>query len=308
LQHCGAEFATSLIRKKFNKFDEQITSIVAGRQWEDVDIWAKVNDKYFIIIEDKTNTREHSNQLKRYKDISEKWCKEHNYDEPVCIYLKTGNESQQNLDKVTAQGYFLFDRKDFIDLLNSRDINNEIFKDFRDRLIKLEASNNEWENKLIKSWNGNDWQGFFQYLEKNIKIIGWGYVNNPSGGFWGATLNWDCYGIYPLYLQIEQHKLCFKICTDPKELGLLKLPEGITPSKIRTEIYQIILDNAKECGYTEIEKPDRFGHGRYMTVAVVDSKDWLGDREANIEKDSVIKNLKKYLDFLQKIYKTKNGA
>ena len=49
--------------------DYQVNKVEAGRQWNNIDIWAEVNDEYFIGIEDKTNTGEHSEQLERYKDI-----------------------------------------------------------------------------------------------------------------------------------------------------------------------------------------------------------------------------------------------
>ena len=50
--------------------DYQIKKVEAGRQWNNIDIWAEVNDEYAIIIEDKTNTGEHSEQLERYKQIA----------------------------------------------------------------------------------------------------------------------------------------------------------------------------------------------------------------------------------------------
>ena len=43
--------------------DYQINKVKAGRQWNNIDIWAEVNNEYFICIEDKTYTGEHSEQL-----------------------------------------------------------------------------------------------------------------------------------------------------------------------------------------------------------------------------------------------------
>jgi hypothetical protein len=299
LQKCGAEFATRLIKKQYNEFNEDISIINADRHWEDIDIWAEVNGKYLIIIEDKVNTKQHSDQLDRYKKISKKWCKKNNY-ELVCIYLKTGNESLKSLNSVIKKGYSIFNRQEFIDLLNKYKTGNDIFHDFKERLVALESIYNEWDKKTIKEWDGNDWQGFFQYLEKEMDIIDWDYVNNQSGGFWNAVINWDYYDIYPLYLQTEQYKLCFKISTDPEELDL---PKGVTRSEIRNRICEFILCNAKEYGYSEIERPCRFGNGKYMTVAVVNGEHWLGDPEKVIDKERVIENLIKYLKFLRKIIK-----
>jgi len=299
LQKCGAEFAKRLIQKQYKYFNEKITLINADRQWENIDIWAEVNNEYLIIIEDKINSKQHSDQLKVYKNIAKKWCNNNKF-KLVCIYLKTGNESRKSLKDVEKKGYAIFTRKEFIGLLNLHKVENDIFIDFKDRLLFLEELNNQWENKLIKNWEGNDWQGFFQYLEEEMNIVDWGFVNNPSGGFWNAVLNWDYYDIYPLYLQTEQYKLCFKISTDPEELDL---PKGVTRSKIRNEICQYILDSAEKHGFKEIERQYPFGNGKYMTVAFVNSKYWLGDLNKTIDKKLTVNNLRKYLEFLRKIIK-----
>ena len=67
MNECGKMFVKELIRKQIKSFDEPITKVEAGRQWENIDVWAEVNEKYLIIIEDKTSTTYHSNQLERYK-------------------------------------------------------------------------------------------------------------------------------------------------------------------------------------------------------------------------------------------------
>lgn len=299
LNDCGKKFAYRLIRKHLPNFNEQIIKVKAGRQWDNIDVWAKINDKYLIIIEDKTITSHHSNQLKRYKDNFEKWCVKNNFESPICIYLKTGNESQNSLSQIEKYGFSIFSRIDLIDLLSQfKDITNEIFVDFFERLTRIEKSNSEFENKQIKSWNGNDWQGFFQFVEKEISIVNWHYVNNPSGGFWNACLNWDYWGDYPAYIQLEQGKLCFKISTDPEEV---KMPENLTRSDIRNKFHSLILIKAKELGFNYIRRPDRFGSGNYMTAAVVDGENWLGAENEIIDKEKIIKTLNMYLSFLRKI-------
>lgn len=307
LNDCGKEFTSQLIKKQKTTFNEQINKVEAGRQWENIDIWAEVNDKYLIVIEDKTYSSHHSNQLARYKENAEKWCNNNNYESPICIYLKTGNESQSSLAHIEKQGFGIFSRLDFINLLDEfKDIENDIYTDFYERLIRIEKSNNEFENKLIKDWNGNDWQGFFQFLEKEIEIENWHYVNNPSGGFWNAVLNWDYWDIYPAYIQLEEGKLCFKISTDSDEL---EMPEDLTRSEIRNQLHNLILNQAEKFGFEHIRRPDRFGNGNYMTVAIVDRENWLGADNQTIDKETIIKTLTDYLIFLRKIINEpkKNG-
>jgi hypothetical protein len=51
-------------------------------------------------------------------------------------------------------------------------------------------------------------------------LTGWSYVNNPSGGFWCAVLDWPYWKVFPVHFQIEQGKLCFKIAFDLEEIEL----------------------------------------------------------------------------------------
>ncbi|MBC8181497.1 PD-(D/E)XK nuclease family protein [candidate division KSB1 bacterium] len=297
LSNCGADFVTELIRKEMPVFNSEIEIVRAGRQWNNIDVWAKVNNKYLIIIEDKTFSGQHSGQLTKYKNTAEKWCSEQSpkYEPPICIYLKTGNESQQSLNKVVKEGFKIYNRQEFISLLGRHNVSNDIYFDFKTRLSRIEQQNNEWENKLIGNWKGNDWQGFFQYIEKKIGLVGWDFVNNPNGGFWNAALNWDYWNIYPVYLQTEQYKLCFKISTDPAEV---EMPDNVSRGKIRNKISELILKCARSKNINTIRRPKRFGSGKYMTVAVVDSENWLGDKNEKINKEKVSKQLLYYKNFL----------
>ena len=298
LNNCGKAFVSELIRKQIPDFSDEIVKVKAGRQWENIDIWAKVNDKYLIIIEDKVFSQRHSDQLVRYKKIAEEWCLNNKFNPPICIYLKTGNESKGSLIHIINDGFSIFNRIDFINLLvNFSSIQNNIYIDFLSRLNRMEKSNYEFENKVIGEWNGEDWQGFFQYLENEIEIVSWHYVNNPNGGFWNAVLNWECWDIYPVYIQIEQGKLCFKIATDPDELDE-ELPENFIRSEVRNEFSELILESSTLRGLNEIRRPDRFGNGKYMTVAIVDISDWLGNNNDTINKELVKQRLIEYKAFL----------
>ena len=117
LNNCGKEFISSLIKSVHPQFNDNIEIVDAGRQWHNIDVWATINNKYLIIIEDKTFSSFHSNQLARYRQIATEWCQEKEYFEPICVYLKTGNESMRNLSFVKKQGYSIFKRQDFLKIL-----------------------------------------------------------------------------------------------------------------------------------------------------------------------------------------------
>lgn len=296
LNKCATDFIRSLIRRGIPDFNDLIEVVDAGRQWKDIDVWAKINGKYLIVIEDKTYTGKHSKQLIRYKDFATKWCKDNHYHEPICIFLKTGNFSNKNLKAVEAEGYEVYSRKEFVELLKKYNIENDIYVDFKSRLLRIEEANHQWEHKVIGEWNSNDWQGFYQYLEEEMGLLNWQYENNPSGGFWNAVLNWEHWERYPAYLQTEQYQLCFKISTDPKDVTM---PKDISRSRVRNELSKLILESGKKKGLHSIRRPKKFGYGNYMTVAVVNCEDWLGDKEKIIDKAKVKERLESYKAFLK---------
>lgn len=288
LNKCGKEFITKLIQKQLPEFNDPIIKVNAGRQWENIDVWVEINDKYFLIIEDKVESGQHSNQLSRYKKIAVDYCKRKKFEEPICIYLKTGNESLHSLNRVTEQAFSIFNRIEFLNILGSyTTIENNIFLDFKERLIRLENANNQFENKKIGDWVDTDGQGFFQFLENEFGNINWHYVNNPNGGFWNAVLTWDQWSICPAYIQLEQNKLCFKVSTHPDDV---KLKEGITRQVARNSFYELIMNRKKEFDLNEIKKPQRFGNGNYMTSAIVIGENWLGNSNEYIDKIQVLEN------------------
>ncbi len=305
LNKCAVDFATDLIRKSLPDFNEKIKKVRADRQRENIDVWAEINDKYLIIIEDKTNTKEGWGQLESYINSADKWCNEHNYI-PIYVYLKTGNESCENLNSVEKKGFKIYNRQDFILLLENYDATNNIYCDFKSRLVRIENQYKEWENKLIKDWVSDDWQGFFLYLDKQIELVNWGYVH--GGYFWSAGLYWKTWEIYPVCLMIDEYKLRFKISTHPED-GV-EMPENASRGEVRNKYSKFILDSAQEQGINSIVRPPRFGVGKHMTIALVDSKDWLGDMEEKIDKEKVVGRLLEYKKFIQNIeekYKTSGG-
>lgn len=284
---CAQNFIKFLISKQYRDSFE-ITKVVAGRQWEKIDVWAEINDEFLIIIEDKTFTGEHSNQLEKYKKTATAWCEKNNY-KLICIYLKTGVESKSALDKITNKGFQIVDRLELITFFSNHVVVNDIYIDFVENINSLESSIKSFEILPVNKWNWYSWQGFYQFLDNQIKVTDWQYVANPSGGFlglWWHFLNWK--GFY-VYLQIEQGNLCFKIG---------EVYEN--HSSVRNEWYSVLSKHIKSENMLEIEKPSRFGSGTYMTVGVVSRKNWLGDDNSILDKDVVIQNLKRYEDFLSK--------
>lgn len=288
LNKCGVDFIKELIKKEIPEFNEEIRTVLAERQRSHIDIWVVVNDKYLIIIEDKINTGQHSDQLSRYKNIAENWCNEQipKYPSPVCIYLKTGNECRQSLNNVTEEGFKIYNRKEFISFLDKHEIENDIYKDFKAYLNAIEDSTNSY----IKFENiTSDWracEGFYIILQENInEKTYWKYVSNPKGGFLCFHSHSKMVNkIGEIYFQIEnaigkEIKLVIKISNwEPSEKPLDRLLDEIKPYAEKNGL--------------NINKPKRYSAGETSTLAIIDNAFPI-DNENNIDIEQFILTLNK---------------
>lgn len=94
--------------------DYEIKTVKVGRQWNNIDVWALVNDKYFIVIEDKKGTSEHSDQLKRYAEIARKKYEKSDI-EVKLVYFKM--EEQGKYKNIEKAGFSIFTREKMLSIL-----------------------------------------------------------------------------------------------------------------------------------------------------------------------------------------------
>ena len=113
LNACAVSFVQALLEKD-NSF--AIENIETGRQWNDIDIWALVNNKYFIVIEDKKGTKEHSNQLNRYSEIARDHYKNSDI-EIKLVYFKM--EEQGKYRNIEDAGFSVFQRSKMLSILEN---------------------------------------------------------------------------------------------------------------------------------------------------------------------------------------------
>lgn len=216
LHETAQEFVRLLLENK----DLEIHSVDCKKQEHHIDVFAIVNEEYALIIEDKTNTSEHSNQLKRYSE----WVKgKEQYSELDlhCIYYKTGNESYAKLKRLEEnyskeypeENFSIITRENVLSVLKQSTTTNAIFCDYVEHLQKIQGLTDSYLSLPIKKWSWEAWQGFYMALEKELGQGDWGYVANPNGGFLGFWWHWVESHSNPeveLYLQFEQKKLCVK--------------------------------------------------------------------------------------------------
>lgn len=267
-----------------------INSVEVGRQWRNIDIWVEINHDIILIIEDKTNTSIHDNQLERYREIIEEEYKGKR-NKQLFTYVKTGNEPKAVLEEIKRKGYKTINRAQILTVLNTYRGNNPIVLNYKDSLQALEDATNSYFNSPIDKWNGDAWQGFYMNLEQYIENFRWGYV--PIGDFWGAWWHFKSpvnNKNIEMYLQFEETKMCIKICYDG--------PENKTI--IRNKCYETLIETAAQIA-PEIVRPDRFGAGTYMTIGVVKPEYLFGDN--NIDVQDILTKLSKYEDIVNRTIK-----
>ncbi|RLA66637.1 MAG: hypothetical protein DRQ78_03900 [Epsilonproteobacteria bacterium] len=293
LHQVGKLFLDSL----FDKFDDketpnQYNTIKIIKQYKDIDVFCVVNEKYALIIEDKTNTKDHSGQLDKYfKEINKKYDKSKIFP----IYFKTGDQS--NYSKIIDKDYKIYLRKDFLALLDNP-FKSDILEDYKSHLQKIEDSVNSYKTVEITSWNRNAIKGFYLALQKELGEGHWDYVANPSGGFLGFWWNKHQLDEYKIYMQIEQVKIPKKSEESAKryipQYGFVlkfKLSSG-TKEKVDKSIINkwkkhIINDTPS------IKKPRVVRAGRWTTIGLMNEDFIAIDENRKVCISKTVENLKK---------------
>ncbi|RNF39593.1 PD-(D/E)XK nuclease family protein [Planococcus salinus] len=275
--HNAANSFISTIFKLHDLPTPMIQSIKIERQFKSLDVLAIVNNEYAILIEDKTHTKNHSDQLNRYKDSVKE-----NFPDLVqlAIYYKIGDQS--NYRSVLKAGYQPFNRSLMLAILDNgieNGVANPIFIDYHRHLQKLEASIAAYKTTPVAEWKTHAWQGFYQALQTEIPGD-WGYVANPRGGFWGFW--WTSQADGHFYMQLERERLCVKITAGEEE----------NRSALRRKAIKETLAISEKRNL-HLKKPARTQSGKTMTVA--ERQGYIvTDAEGIVDLSKTIEELKRY--------------
>lgn len=258
------------------------------KQWKYIDVLVTLESDKKIIIEDKTYTTDHDNQLERYKDEFT-----NEADSVYGVYYKTGFCCETIINDM-YKGYYFFNLeriKEFFEKYD--DIDNAIFNNYRDFIMEYHKERNNFIGLPVSKWTPTMIQGFYDNLVKKIKLkgkltdghCGYGYVPNKSGGFYGLWLipkgesnfktNKEQTMKYIPYIQMQfeakkdlngKQQSTMKICLK------IEVKEGDDYINLRNEItkgeriFEVNLDNET----IKFEKPQHWGSGRTMTLYELD--------------------------------------
>ena len=270
LRQCGRAFLDALFAKWKDwpvELGHDIRTEVC-QQEQGIDVLARVDCRYVLLIEDKTGTRPHDEQLKRYWDdlMGGKTSfgavrPEHAYP----IYFKTGNQARSEARRINEgwEGWWrVFERCDFLGVLETYDGDDRILKDYRAYLRELEARTNSYElwkeGDDRKAWDPLGWEGLYQRLEDEMPS--WvGNIHQRGGfyGLWGrpssaAPETWLEFGHYGGGEQ--RHQLAFK----------LEVPDA----DLRKEQREWWCGALMATGRGNVTRPQRIGLGKTMTVGL----------------------------------------
>lgn len=303
LRACGREFVQALLNHKRDdwvRFDRNIKTEIR-KQDKKIDVLARINERYVLLIEDKTVAKDREDKLARYYKAvitGETGFGEVDENNVYPIYLKTGNQSLAEDKEIEKYGYKLFHRKDFLKVLKKYNDSHPLLVDFREYLQGIERHTEgycKWTKGPKTRHEKLAWEGLYRRLECELRKgadgnqwMDWGDVYNRGGGFLGFW--WQPLGIdekCPLYLQLEvpwwegKGKLCFKVEAGgkpPEERG-----------KLGEDWYQRVCNASEQ----QAVRPRRMRREKTMTVAEW-KEEWLAFDEDSrlLDIDGTVENLK----------------
>ena len=193
------QLGTVLLREMLATKDVAIPTIRSLHvevQVDRIDILARVNDEnedgIVLLVEDKVETHEHSNQIERYTEAASRRYPGRTI---VPIYLKTGTASIKNLPSPELCGRLV--RIDLLRVLaRFSDVPDTIVSNFYTHLRAWEEKSRNFERLPAYLWLGDVdtpdvgeiRNGFYAELERRMNKNGdwghveWGYAANQRGG------------------------------------------------------------------------------------------------------------------------------
>lgn len=310
-----ANFILKEILKKCDLENLDIKSLDIKKQFYGIDILLIINEKNFIIIEDKTNTNERNKQLEGYRDKITQLFSKKGIESLKTVYYKTGDESLNNIKIKKKNIDYVLMREEILKLMGNYDGDNIIINDYIDNLKNLQNSRENFKNKDLRNeiLNWNEIHGFYnaldQEFDKGILPEGvkfnWGYTANQNGGFmcyyFSNVVDFSTYGIYSqieatdnynekidknkLFLSKERLKYVVKVWSDNRN------------NKLLYPIYDIFKEEWQN--KIKIKRSSRFVAGSWMSVLIIEDylslneKGKIDVKETALNMVNIIKEIQK---------------
>ncbi|MDP1590731.1 MAG: PD-(D/E)XK nuclease family protein [Prosthecobacter sp.] len=291
LHEAGSRLIRAFFQLHAREAAPVIETVRVERQPKRIDVLCIVNDTFYIVIEDKTGSSAHSNQLTRYVDaIRERGVSEQNI---IPIYFKTHEES--GVSEKLTDNFKVFSRSDLLKVISGCSTNDSILLDFHDRLSRLESDHQSFRDLPVGKWGWFTWQGFFQALQIEFGIATecWKREPNVGGGFWGfrwaATVDPE-YGC-EVYLQLEDATLTVRVG------GNLKSRDHL--ATVRLKFYELI--NRRAPAYGLLFKKAKFLKGARKVAKLVGDYRILNE-DGILDFQATVHHLKRAQEMVQSLF------
>ncbi|MBR6199990.1 MAG: PD-(D/E)XK nuclease family protein [Spirochaetales bacterium] len=273
--------------KLFTNESVETHNIVIKKQWNHIDVLCIINDDIALVIEDKTFTKDHDNQLERYKVEIAKLT---NISKTFYAYYKSDLISPFERKEVEKADYKMIDRSLLLSILRECHSSNGILHDYTDVMQHKTDNENKYLSLLYSDWQWDQYKGFYNALSEYFDDANWKYVPTPAGGFLG--FHWGWHGTAnkttEYFLQFEDCKLKIKIAVLNKA----------NKREVYKHALQAINNLCKTNNISGIHKA-RTRLGNTMTVADVDTQYWLTDKNGLIDVEDTVYKLKALTDLIQ---------
>ncbi|WP_208458787.1 PD-(D/E)XK nuclease family protein [Kaistella flava (ex Peng et al. 2021)] len=283
-----------------------IREIEVKKQVHKIDIWIEINSNILIIIEDKTNSAAGKGQLEKYYDIATEYCNSNNFNDPICIYFKTGNEAKNVFSKSNVNGkwkYFSLEDLHKILHIYQKQIIHPYFQDFYQLNFERLQVKLEFE-KYISKENQNGFrndiiEAFYTRLEQDEVFTNWNY-NDSIGNrtYYSNDYVFDSQKTN-VYLQFDRLDLKLKV-----DLNKLREEKGPSYKKFQKELkknnIELIYNDLRHLFLEDpklkekIIRPKKRATHNFLTFAVIPIDQWLffnSDGKMNYKKskDNIVK-------------------
>ena len=296
LRLCGLGLVKALFAKwrdwgEVELGDSVRTCVV--RQERNIDVLAGVDGRHVLLIEDKTDTGSHDGQLERYRTLvleGETALGQVAWNDLYPIYCRTGNHSLKDRIDAENEGYRVFDRNDFLNVLEEYGGTNSILVDFRDHLRRWKRQTDSflgWTRNGDRTSRG--WEGFYRSMECKAGFADshhdeWGPLKTQTGSYWGIwTVPREQGANSSFAMWIEKDRISFRLygATD----RVISVPgmnrEKEYWAKAFVERYP-----------KRLRRPRRLAATRTRPMSVAEWRGWLAfGEEDRLDLDATLENL-----------------
>ena len=283
------------------------TSLDVKTQFDHIDLLVRINDEnedgLVLLVEDKVDTDEHSDQIKHYIETARKHYPNR---EIVPVYVKTGNASRQSLPPEEKCARFL--RRGLLDVLDRfPNTGDTIVDNFRAHLQDWENETNSYRHLPPSEWKWGAMEGFYTELQNRMEKVDmrdcgdWGYAPNPAGGIRWFYFAENTMARKPhevtMYLQIENATRLTVRLVERRGAGIR--------APLMYKALELLKDDARQADDIRIKKAGRFRGGASAAVAAVtfgDGESYLAlTDEGTVDMDATVRRLDRTREFVSKV-------